>query len=55
MEMISFTTLPLYPGGEGPQYRLYRMMDGPQSQSGRCGIEKNLLPLLGIEPQQFSL
>jgi hypothetical protein len=24
---------------------------GSQSRSGRCGIEKNLLPLPGIEPR----
>jgi hypothetical protein len=23
---------------------------GPQSRSGHCGVEKNLFPLLGIEP-----
>jgi hypothetical protein len=28
-----------------PQY----LLDGPQEQSGCCGVETNLLPLLGIE------
>jgi hypothetical protein len=39
----------LYPEGKNPWYPLYRRLDGPQSQSGCCGEEKNILLLLGIE------
>lgn len=39
--MVSFTSRPLYRQGKSPLYRL----DGPQSWSGRCGRERNLLPL----------
>jgi hypothetical protein len=37
--------------GKNPRYPLDRRLGGPQSRSGRCGLEKNLLPLPGIEPQ----
>jgi hypothetical protein len=30
---------------ERPQYPLARRLGGTQSRSGRCGIEKNILPL----------
>jgi hypothetical protein len=30
---------------------LHRRLGGPQSRSGRCGVEKNLLPLPGIDPR----
>jgi hypothetical protein len=36
---------------KSPWYPLDRRLGGPQSRSGRCGEEKNLLPLPGIEPQ----
>jgi hypothetical protein len=39
----------LPPGEEPPHYRLQRKLDGSQSRSGRCQVQKNLLPLLGIE------
>jgi hypothetical protein len=39
------------PRGKSPRYRLDRRLGGPQSRSGSCGLEKNLLPLLGIEPR----
>jgi hypothetical protein len=32
------------------RYPLYRGLGGPQSRSGSCGIEKNLLPLPVIKP-----
>jgi hypothetical protein len=35
--------------GRFPRYPLDRRLGGPQSRSGRCGEEKNLLPLPGIE------
>jgi hypothetical protein len=31
------------------RYPLERRIVGPQSQLGRCGVEKNLVPLPGIE------
>jgi hypothetical protein len=36
-------------GERAPQYSLDRRLGGPQSQSGHYKVEKNLLPLLGIE------
>jgi hypothetical protein len=32
------------------KYPLDRRLSVPQSRSGICGVEKNLLPLPGIEP-----
>jgi hypothetical protein len=52
--MFSFTPRPLYLRGKCPRYPLYRRLGGPQSQSGRCGVEKNLLPMPGIEPRPSS-
>jgi len=40
--------------GKDPRFPLDRRLDGPQSQFGRGGEEKNSLPLLGIEPQPSS-
>jgi hypothetical protein len=31
-----------------------RMLHGPQSRSGHCDIQKNLLPLPRIEPRPYS-
>jgi hypothetical protein len=50
----SFTTGKLYPRRKSPQYPLDRRLGGPQSRPGRCGVEKNLLPLPGIKPRQSS-
>jgi hypothetical protein len=36
------------------RYPLDRKLDGPQRRSGRCGEEKNLLHLPGIEPRCLS-
>jgi hypothetical protein len=47
--VISFTPRPLYPQGKSPQYPLDRKLGGLQSRSRCCGVEKNLLPLSGIE------
>jgi hypothetical protein len=44
-------TLPL---GKIPQYPLDRL-GGPQEQSGCCGVENILLPVLGIEWWSSSL
>jgi hypothetical protein len=41
----------LWPRGKDPKYPLARRLGGPQSRSGLRGYGKNLLPLLGIEPQ----
>jgi hypothetical protein len=37
-----FTLQPPYPLGMRPRYLLPRMLNGPQSQSGRGGGERNL-------------
>jgi hypothetical protein len=37
------------PPGKEPQYTLDRL-GGPQSQSGRCGVEKNFLPCRELKP-----
>jgi hypothetical protein len=47
--MVSFTPRPLYPWKKSPLYPLDRRLGGPQSRSGRCGAERNVLPLPGIE------
>ena len=36
---------------EGTRYPLRRRLGGLQGRSGRCGEEKNSLPLPGFEPQ----
>jgi hypothetical protein len=48
--MVSFTLQPLYPQGKSPWYPLDRRVGGPQSQSGRGGLEKNSQLPPGIEP-----
>jgi hypothetical protein len=40
----------LYPQGRSPWYPLAMRLGGPQSQSGRCVVEKNSLSLQGIKP-----
>jgi hypothetical protein len=42
--VVSFTVLPLYPGGKSPRYPLDRRLGGPHSRSGRFGEEKILDP-----------
>jgi hypothetical protein len=44
-------TLVAFTLGNNPWYPLYRELGDTENQSGRCGEDKNLLPLLGIEPQ----
>jgi hypothetical protein len=39
------------PPGRSPRYPLDRRLGGLQNRSGCCGIEKNPLPLPGIEPR----
>jgi hypothetical protein len=48
--VVSSTPRPLYPRVKSPLYPLDRRLGRPQSWSRRCGVEKNLLPLPGIEP-----
>jgi hypothetical protein len=52
--VVSFMPRPLYPRGNRPWYPLGRWLGRPQSRSGRCREEKNLLPLPGIEPRLSS-
>jgi hypothetical protein len=43
-----------HPGRCTPEERApdtHWRLGGPQSRSGHCGVEKNLLPLPGIEPR----
>jgi hypothetical protein len=39
------------PQGKSPCYQLGRRLGGPQSGSGRGGLEKNSQPTPGTEPQ----
>jgi hypothetical protein len=52
---VSFTPLPLYPLENSPRYILDRRLGGPQSQSGRWGVEIHPLHRPGIEPLPSSL
>jgi hypothetical protein len=47
----SFTPRSLYSRGKSPRYPLDRRLGQPQSRSGRCGVDKNILTLPGIEPR----
>jgi hypothetical protein len=49
--MVSFKLRPLYCRGKSPRYPLDRRLGGPQSRSGRCGEDKNLLRLPRNEPR----
>jgi hypothetical protein len=49
--MVSFTPQPLYPQGKSPWYPLDRRLDGPQSHSGRGGLEKNSQPRWESNPR----
>jgi hypothetical protein len=42
------------PPWKEPRCPLDRTLREPQSQSGRCGVEKNLVPLPGIEQRPSS-
>jgi len=48
--MMSFTPRPIYRQWKSSWYPLHRWLGGPQRRSGRCGKEKNLKPLPGLEP-----
>jgi hypothetical protein len=48
--VVIFMPQPLYPQGKSPWYTLDRRLDGPQSQSGHGGEEKNSQPLPGFKP-----
>jgi hypothetical protein len=43
IEVLSFTSRPLYPRGKRDLYSLHMRLGGPQSRSGRCE-EKNSSP-----------
>jgi hypothetical protein len=38
------------PLGKSPWYSLDRRLGGPQSRSGRGGVEKNIQPMPALEP-----
>jgi hypothetical protein len=42
--VFSFTLQPLHPQRKSPRYQLYRRLGGPQTRSGRCEVNKNVLP-----------
>jgi hypothetical protein len=48
--MVRFAPRPVYSQGKSPWYPLDRRLGGSQNRSGRSGEEKNLQPLLGLEP-----
>jgi hypothetical protein len=48
--VVRVTPRLLYSRGKCPKYPLHRRLGGPQSQSGPCGVKKNLLSLPRIEP-----
>jgi hypothetical protein len=52
--LVNFTPRPLYSRENSPSYPLNRRLGEPQSRSGRCGEEKNLLPLPRIESRPSS-
>jgi hypothetical protein len=45
---------PLHPQRKSPRYPSDRRLGRPQSRSGRCAVQTNLLALAGIEPQTSS-
>jgi hypothetical protein len=49
MWIVSFTPRPLYLRRKSPRYPLDRRLGGHHTWSGRCRIEKYLLPLPGIK------
>jgi len=52
--VVSFTPRSLYPQGRSPRCPLARRVGGPQSHSGRGGLEKNSQPAPGIKPRPSS-
>ena len=52
--MVSFAPLSLYALGKSPHYPSNRKLTGPQSQSGRFGKNKCILPLQDIEKPEPS-
>jgi hypothetical protein len=49
--VVSFTSRPIYRYGKNSRYPLDRRLGGPQTWYEYCRVEKNLLPLSGIEPR----
>jgi hypothetical protein len=52
--VVTFTFRPLKPQGKSPSCPLERRLGGCRRQSGRCGVDKNLLSLPGIRPGQYN-
>jgi hypothetical protein len=52
--VVSLKLRPHYSQRKKPRYLLDRRLVGPESRSERYRIEKNLIPLPGIEPRSFS-
>jgi hypothetical protein len=53
--VVSFAPWPLYPRVKSPRYLLDMRLGGPQRRSGRCEENKNILPLLKMEPRFLGL
>jgi hypothetical protein len=51
---VNFKLRPLYSRGKSHRCPLDKRLGGPQSRSGRCGEETNLLSLAGIEARPSS-
>jgi hypothetical protein len=47
--VVSFTPWPLYPRAKSPRYPPDMQLGGPHGQPGRCGKQKNLLPVPRLE------
>jgi hypothetical protein len=43
------------PKERAPRYQFYKRLGGPQSRSGRCGVQRDFLPPPGTEPRSSSL
>jgi hypothetical protein len=52
--VVSFAPRPLYPLENRSRYTLNRTLGGTESQSGRLGEDKKLLPPAVIEPRIIS-
>jgi hypothetical protein len=48
--VVRFTPRPLYSRGNSPWYPLDKKLIGPQSRSGRCGVENISCPCLELNP-----
>jgi hypothetical protein len=55
LDVCTGWSVQLHPKGRSPCYPLDRRLGGPQSRSGRGGVEKNSHPLSGFEPPIIQL